>query len=243
MKKHLPSIFCYEDVKDLFPSKTAFKFYVFRNYKKEKLLKIKNGLYVTKQSKLNGQPYDKYQIASHLFSNSFISSYEALIYYNFFNNDLGQTFTYYSRNRVNPLRFDGITYISKKAISTSQVAFLSDKNIRIVSLERAIVDFVDNYNKIDYPDIAIYQIIDALKKCKDINSAKIIEMLKLHNTKFLYKKIGYLFEKSSKNKEVINFCQKYVGETIYYFVSSKEKAVYCPRWKLMVDDDSIRVIE
>ena len=251
MKTNLPSIFRYEDVKDMFPSKTAFNFYVIRNVKNDKLIRVKNGLFIKKEFNSKGLIVDKNQIASHLFEDSFFTSIEALRFYfeqfnyrNIFDRKDETKFYYFSQKRARPLEFKGTTYVWKKAITTLQVNFGVFNGVNIASLERAIVDFIDNYDKDEFEDIPIWEISDALKACKnDIDPNKIIEMLKHYDKNFLYQKIGYLFERSGLSQDVIDLCKQHIGQKVYYFVSKRSTAVYCSDWKLITDDYKDKIME
>jgi predicted transcriptional regulator of viral defense system len=104
---------------------------------------------------------------------------------------------------------------------------------RVVSLERAIVDSIDN------PGYAggLEEIENALDACRDLHLEKVIKMLEYYDKSYLYQKVGYLFEKHFGNRVPESFyqlCLSNSGNKIYCFESKVGFAKLVLKWKLMV---------
>lgn len=86
-----------------------------------------------------------------------------------------------------------VTYCSKKSGCDLEILNrIREKGVRVVSLERAIVD------SIDCPSLAgsLEEIEYALDSCRKLKIDKTTMLLEHYDKTFLYQKAGYLFEKT-----------------------------------------------
>ena len=86
-----------------------------------------------------------------------------------------------------------MTYCSKKSGCDLEILNrIREKGVRVVSLERAIVD------SIDCPSLAgsLEEIEYALDSCRKLKIDKTTMLLEHYDKTFLYQKAGYLFEKT-----------------------------------------------
>ena len=86
-----------------------------------------------------------------------------------------------------------VTYCSKKSGCDLEILNrIREEDVRVVSLERAIVDSTD------CPSLAgsLEEIEYALDSCRKLKIDKAIMLLEHYDKTFLYQKVGYLFEKT-----------------------------------------------
>lgn len=86
-----------------------------------------------------------------------------------------------------------VTYCSKKSGCDLEILNrIREKGVRVVSLERAIVD------SIDCPSLAgsLEEIEYALDSCRKLKIDKTTMLLEHYDKTFFYQKAGYLFEKT-----------------------------------------------
>ena len=112
---------------------------------------------------------------------------------------------------------------------------MKEEGIRVVSLERAIID------SIDYLSLAggLEEIEYALDNCPKLNLKDVLLLLKTYNKNLLYQKVGYLFEKHFGNdipKEFYNECFKHSGNTVVYLECNPGEGKLNTRWKLMIKE-------
>ncbi len=105
--------------------------------------------------------------------------------------------------------------------------------MRVVSLERAIVDSIDN------PKYAggLEELEEAINCCRNLDINKVIKMLEYYDKAFLYQKVGYLFEKYFGSRVPDSFyqlCLSRAGNKIQYFEAKVGFAKLVLKWKLMV---------
>ena len=176
----------------------------------------------------------KFQIASHLFNDAYFSYHEALEYYGLATQSFVSHFTYLTHVYVNDVDFEENIYSSKKSTCNLEILdHMKQNGVRVVSLERAIVDSIDS------PGYAggLEEIENALDACRKLNINKVIQMLAYYDKSFLYQKVGYLFEKHFGDKIPESFyqlCLSKSGNKIQYFEANVGFAKLILKWKLMV---------
>ena len=230
----MPIIFSYKDVKDLYPSRNGFNSFLKRSLKNGKIKQIKKGLYALVDPSTGGIYASRFQIASHLFDDAYFSYHEALEYYGLATQVFVSRFTYLTHVYVRDMDFEDVIYQSKKSDCDLEILNqMAEEDTRVVSLERAIVDSIDN------PGYAggLEEVENALAACRDLYIDKVIKMLEYYDKAFLYQKVGYLFEKYFGNRVPESFyelCLSRSGNKIQYFEAKVGYAKLVLKWKLMV---------
>ena len=232
--KILPMLFTYNDVKEMYPNRDSFNSFLRRSIKSESIKQVKKGLYAVVDPTTGAIYASKFQIASRLFDDAYFSYHEALEYYGLATQSFVSHFTYLTHVFVRDIDFEENIYSSKKSTCDLEIIDRMKQNgIRVVSLERAIVDSIDN------PSYAggLEEIENALDACRELNLNKIIQMLAYYGKSFLYQKVGYLFEKHFGDKIPESFyelCLSKAGNKIQYFEANVGFAKLVLKWKLMV---------
>ena len=232
--KIIPELFTYEDVKELYPNIKNFYAFVNRATKRGEIKKIKKGLYALVDRSTGGIYVSRFQIASRFFIDSYFSYHEALEYYGLATQVFVSHFTYLTHVYVNDLEFEGVVYSSKKSVCDLEIIdHMKENGIRVVSLERAIIDSIDNPGDAG----GLEEIENALDACRDLHLEKVIKLLEYYDKAYLYQKVGYLFEKHFGNRipeSFYQFCLSKSGNKIYYFESKVGFSKLVLKWKLMV---------
>lgn len=232
--KVIPMLFTYDDMKEMYPNRDSFNSFLRRSLKSGNIKQIKKGLYALVDPSTGMIYVSRFQIASRLFNDSYVSYHEALEYYGLATQVFVSRFTYLTHVYVNDVEFEGVDYVSKKdKCSLEIIDHMKEDGTRVVSLERAIVDSIDN------PGYAggLEEIENALDACRDLCLEKVIMMLEYYDKAYLYQKVGYLFEKHFGNKVPDSFyqlCLSRSGNKIQYFESKVGYAKLVSKWKLMV---------
>ena len=232
--KTLPIIFKYEDIKEFYPNVTAFYAFVDRASKRGELKQIKRGIYALVNPSTGNIFATKFQIASHLFDDAYFSYHEALEYYGLANQCFVSYFTYLTHVYVDDVVFEDVIYHSKKSGYDLEILNrIKEEDIRVVSLERAIVDSIDS------PSLAggLEEIEYALSYCRRLKIDKIEMLLKHYDKSFLYQKVGYLFEKHFGEEIPESFyklCLSKIGNKINYFEAKVGHSKLILKWRLMV---------
>lgn len=235
--KIIPQLFSFNDLKDKYKTPSYFSSFVYRAIKKGEIKQIKKGLYAMINPTTNLIFASKFQIACRLFKDAYLSYHEALEYYGLANQSFVSICNFLTKSHSRDLIFEGVTYKSKKSKHDICIRNrMEEEGIRVVTLERAIIDSIDcislsgGFEEVEY----------ALSNINILNWNDILSILRFYNKKYLYQKVGYLFETHFGNnvpKEFYCECLNHIGNTIIYFESNKGKSMFNSRWKLMVKEE------
>lgn len=235
--KTLPILFSYDDVKALYPNTNGFYSFLKRAIKSGRIKQVKKGLYALVDPSTGGVFANKFQIASRLFDDSYFSYHDALEYYGLATQSFVSQFTYLTHVRVNPVDFDDITYYSKISVCNLEIIdHVKENGVRVVSLERAIIDSIDNYHLGGGLD----EVEMAIQASQKLNIEKIIMLLEFYNKAFLYQKVGYLFEKYYGEKIPKSFyelCLSKIGTKRMYLDCTPGRTKLISKWNLIVKND------
>ena len=209
-------LFTYEDLKDEYSNKNSFNVFIFRLMKKGKVKLVKRGLYALVDPSTENIYASKFQIGCALARDAYFSYHEALEYYGLANQSFVSSFTYISKTFYHDVDFEEVTYSCKKSNDDSFVLDkMKEEGIRVVTLERAIVDSIDNITLAG----GLEEIENALDDTPKLNFEDIKHLLKKKDKAILYIKVGYLFEKHLGNNVPSSFlklCLSKVSKHINY---------------------------
>ncbi len=232
MKRNIPYIFNKKELLDEFKSEKQLNNWLNNRIKSNDIKKVRNGLYVA----LDNQGYtisSKYEIASKISSDSFVGFHSALEYYGVANQVTNEVIVC-STKRFRNFEFEDIEYVSKVDKHTFDVVYLKSAGIRISSLERTIIDCIDNVNFAG----GIEEILNALDQIKVLDEFKLINVLDMYNEVLLYQKVGYILEQFKEelnlSDDFFKHCQSKLTNQIKYFLNDDYKNIgYNQKWKLM----------
>jgi predicted transcriptional regulator of viral defense system len=163
----------------------ATKKYLAEMVKAGYVKKIRNNLYTCYDFALNSDCANRFQIASSINENSYISYHSAFELYGFY----GQTFyeiQVSSRKRFSPFEYDGYSYECFPNHIDIQIDTI--QGAKVTSIERTIVDSINMLGKV--------MDIEELVKCIDlihlVNEIKLLGVLETYHKEILYRKVGYI---------------------------------------------------
>ena len=232
--KAVPILFKHEDLIEVFPKAESFYVFICREIKKGHIKQIKNGLYALVDPSTRHIFANKFQIACQLFDDSYFSYHEALEYYGLANQSFVSRFTYVRAVTSRNVSFEDVIFSSKVNKCELQIINrMKEEDIRVVSLERALVDSMES------PSLAggLEEIEYALSSYRFLKIENVIQMLEYYDKAYLYQKAGYLFEKYYGDifpESFFNYCLSKIGKKVHYFESKVGSAVLISKWRLMV---------
>lgn len=236
MLEYIPYCFSKKDIINNFKDNTQFDNWLRTKIKNGVIKKVHNGLYVTTDSMKNINS-SKYEIACKISDSAFLCYHSALEYYGLANQVFNELIVG-SITRFNQFDFEGITYSCKHTKNQNQINNLISEKIKVTSLERTLIDCIDNI------DLAggIEEVLNALENVKKLNENKLLDILSNYNKVILYQKTGYIFEQYNDNlklsNEFFNELQKKLTNQVKYFLNDEfDKVEYILKWKLIAPKD------
>lgn len=236
MPNIIPYCFTKNDILKEFDNVQQYNNWIYSRLKKGTIKQVRKGLYVSVDT-MGNIFSTKFEIASHISETTFIAYHSALEYYGLANQVFNDMIIG-SISRFNPFEFDGVGYLCKVIKNYEQVNFIPCENIRIASLERTIVDCIDNIALAG----GIEEVLNALEQVKVLDENKILNILKSYNNVLLYQKVGFILEQYqnqlSLSNEFFNECKKHLTNQIKYFLQDEYKYIeFNSTWKLMAPKD------
>lgn len=232
MAKNLPYLFAKKDVIDQFADDKQFENHMASMVRSEKVVKIRNGLYA--QIDNLGVPLTtKFEIASKINDDSFVSHHSALEYYGVAN-QVFNTLTVGSKRKFNDFSFDDVDYTRQAVKDYTQVIYIVTAGVRVATLERAVVDCIDN---IDLGG-GIDELLNALEQIRVLDENRLAEILQAYNKVILYQKVGFILEQY-KDKYMLSDkffadCKSRLTNQIKYFLNDEYSDIaYNSDWQLM----------
>lgn len=232
MAKNFPYLFAKKDVIDQFADDKQFENHMASMVRSGKVVKIRNGLYA--QIDNLGVPLTtKFEIASKINDESFVSHHSALEYYGVAN-QVFNTLTVGSKRKFNDFSFDDVDYTRQAVKEYTQVIYIVTAGVRIATLERAVVDCIDN---IDLGG-GIDELLNAMEQIRVLDENRLAEILQAYNKVILYQKVGFILEQY-KDKYMFSDkffadCKSRLTNQIKYFLNDEYSDIaYNSDWQLM----------
>lgn len=206
--------------------------------KKKYVVRIRKGLYTCIDLTTGDVIANKYQIATAINDESYVSHHTAFEFHGMAN-QVYNTVYVSSRKRFNTFEFMGITYkyISSK-FTDGVIQVKNVEGIRVTDVERTFVDSVNLVSKVG----GIEELINITKTIEALDENKLLYYMELYNKKVLFQKVGYFLDNyyngQKLNIELFETCQLKSGNSVRYLVQGRE-GEFQSKWNLIVPEEFI----
>ncbi len=232
MIKFIPYTFTKKEVIGNFKDNKQYENWIAGQVRAKKIVKVRNGLYV--HVDVSGYPITtKFEIATKIADDAFVCYHSALEFFGVAN-QVFNTVTVGSKRRFNNFSFDDIDYVRKPAKHDVQIMNIVTAGVRVTSLERTIVDCIDNIDE----GGGIDELLNALDQIRVLDENKLLETLKAYDLIFLYQKVGYVLEhfkdKFMLTETFFEECKSHLTNQIKYFLQDEYKDIeFNNTWRLI----------
>ena len=230
----IPKLITKKEVIDKFENEKQYSNWIALKLKSKTYKKVRSNLYALIDPSTNDIYSTKFEIASKISDSSFVCYHSSLEYYGIANQVFSNVLVG-SLTKFNSFVFNDNEFICKHVKDIKFVNNIVNEGIRVSSLEKTIIDCVDNI------DLAggIEEVLNALEQIKYVNENKLLEILKDINKMFLYQKIGFLFELYNNqldlSKEFFAECKSHTSKKVNYFMQYEFKDTELnEKWNLIV---------
>lgn len=200
-------------------------------YKRNKIKKIKNGLY-TMTNPINDSVYvNKYEIGTAMFSKAYIGYHTALEYYGL-NNQMSREVQVMVEKPEREVEFENVKYKFYIGDGKSVIEKENYAKIYITSLEKTIFDCVNN---IKYAG-GLEELYKAVECIKYIDENKLLKILEYYNNDKVYQKIGWLFYVANKNvlsNKFYQICKSKVKVMVDLRENKKNSSKFFKEWNII----------
>lgn len=228
--------FSLKDANKIIGNISATKKYLSEMIKSGYANKIRKDLYTCFDVALNEDCANKFQIASSINQNSYISYHSAFEFYGFYN-QLYYTIQVSSNKRFTPFEYNDYSYECYLNDISIQIDVI--QGVKVTSIERTIIDSINILGKV--------MDIEELIKCLDliglVKENKLLEILDAYNKEILYRKAGYILsfykDEFKLSDSFFNICLlKGITSNRGFLVNNdKDNLVFDSKWGLYVYRD------
>lgn len=192
--------------------------------------RVRRDLYVV-ISLETGQPIpNRFQIASSVAEDAYVSNHSAFEYYGYANQVFYEVYIATAK-RIRPFSYDGIDYCHVKHRGTEGVVEM-ENGIRVTSLERTVIDSIADFEKIG----GLEELLRCMMLIPSLSPDHLLSSLALYHCGKLYQKAGYILEMFQNDfglpDTFFEECEKHLPESKTYFSSQKDGFVFHKRWQL-----------
>jgi len=230
--------FSFEDAEKMCGSSSSAKS-MLREYKnKGYVANVKRNLYVVLDLGTHEPTANKFEIASHITKNSYITHHSAFEYYGYSNQVYYEV--YVSGTRFHTFEFGDITY--RYIYSPNDFGVVSPSAlIKTTDKEKTLLAGIKDFEKIGG--------LEELLKCIDsipyIDQEKTLTYLRKYNSHFLFQKTGYILwhfkDNLSLDDSFFDVCKNHVSKNKYYLSKevrlNPQKALLNKEWNLIVPNN------
>ncbi len=233
--KELPNYntFSLNNARDIIGNLPATKKYLSKMVKSGYVNKIRKNLYTCYDFALNQDCANKFQIASNINQNSYISYHSAFEFYGFYN-QMFYEIQVSSDKRFSPFEYDGYSY--KCHLNDINVQIETIQGVRVTTIERTIVDSINMLGKV----MDIEELIKCLDLVHLVDEKKILEVLDSYGKEVLYRKVGYILsfykEDFKLSESFFDVCllKGDISNRGFIVNSERDNLVFDSKWGLYV---------
>ncbi len=225
--------FSLSDASKIIGNLSATKKYLSKMVKSGYVNKVRKDLYTCYDVALNQDCANRFQIASSINQNSYISYHSAFEFYGFYN-QMFNAIQVSSNKRFSSFEYDGYSY--EWYLSNIDIQIDLIQGVKVTSIERTIVDSINMLGKV----MDIEELIKCLDLVHLVDEKKLIEVLKAYDKEVLYRKVGYIL---SNYKDEFKLSDSFFDECLSKGVVSnrgslvhtdKDNLVFDSKWGLYV---------
>ena len=230
--KELAALRCFthSDMVRLTGSESAAQWQI-RNYlKKGYIERVRRSLYVVISMETEQPIPNRFQIASRVTKDSYISHHSAFEFYGYANQVFYDVF-FAAEKKVRPFDYDGLHYQPVLWRGSAGVVEMSD-DVRVTSLERTVIDSIADFAKIG----GLEELLRCLSLIPSLDKNKLLEALEIHGHGQLYQKAGYILEsyadELSLTDTFFSECASRISAGKTYLFDKQDDFVFHEKWLL-----------
>jgi len=231
-------IFSLSDVTTITGNESTSTSLISRWLKKNYAVRIRKDLYTCIDLTTGDIIANKYQIATAINENAFVSYRTAFELYGMANQVYNIVYVS-SNKRFNTFEFMGTTYkFIKSSFDDGVIEVKNTEGIKVTDRERTFIDSVNLVSKIG----GIEELINTTKMIDELDQGKVIRYLEIYNKKVLYQKVGYFLENyyngEQFDEKFFELCKSKSGNSVRYLVQGTEGR-FNDRWNLVIPEEYV----
>ena len=201
--------------------------------------RVRRDLYVVMSLETDQPIPNRFQIASSVAEDAYVSHHSAFEYYGYANQVFYEVYVATGK-RVRPFSYDGIDYCPVRHRGIEGVVEMGN-GVRVTSLERTVIDSIADFEKIG----GLEELLRCMLLIPSLSSDHLLSSLDLYHCGKLYQKTGYILEMFQGDFGLSDFffdeCEKHLPDSKTYFSSPKDGVGVLKRGRLFAPEN-LRVL-
>lgn len=182
-----------------------------------------------------GQPIpNRFQIASHVSEDAYVSHHSAFEYYGYANQVYYEVYVA-AEKRLRSFCYDGIDYYCIKSCGKVGVIEMANR-VRVTSIERTVIDSIADFEKIG----GLEEVLRCMLLVPSLDAGKLLETLALHGVGNLYQRAGFILENFKEELSLPDYffeeCEKHISGSRIYLATEHDGFVYQKKWRLFAPE-------
>lgn len=233
--------FTHSDMVRLTGSESAAEWQI-RNYlKKGYIERIRRDLYAVISLETDQPIPNRFQIASRIADDAYVSHHSALEFYGYANQAYYEVY-FGTKKKVRPFDYDGLYY---QTVVWRGDAGIENTNsgVRVTSLERTVVDSIADFSKIG----GLEELLRCLALIPALDEEKLLEALGIYRRGQLYQKAGYILdeyrEELSLSDAFFENCASAIPASKTYLFDKQSDFVFHEKWNLYAPKELKHILD
>lgn len=235
--KELAALRCFThgDVVRITGSESAAQWQIKNYLKKGFIERVRRDLYAVISLETEQPIPNRYQIASRIADDSFVSHHSAFEFYGYANQVFYDVY-FGSERRVRPFEYDGLDY--RQVVWRGCTGVQETKTgVRVTSLERTVIDSIADFSRIG----GLEELLRCLSLIPSLDEDKLLDALEVYGRGQLFQKAGYILE-AYKDELLLSDiffekCAVQISESKTYLFDKQKDFVFHEKWLLYAPKD------
>ena len=235
--KELAALRCFthSDMVHLTGSESAAIWNIKNYLKKGYIERVRRDLYAVISMETEQPIPNRFQVASHITDDSFVSHHSAFEFYGYANQVFYEVY-FSTAKKVRPFDYDGLHYQPVLWRGNDSITE-TNNGVRVTTLERTVIDSIADFTKIG----GLEELLRCLAIIPFLDESKLLEVLEVYGRGQLYQKAGYILEaykdELSLSDTFFSECMKHSSSSKTYLFDKQDDFVFHRKWLLYAPDD------
>ncbi len=233
--------FTHSDMAQLTGSESAAIWNIKSYLKKGYIERVRRDLYAVISMETEQPIPNRFQIASHITCDSFVSHHSSFEFYGYANQVFYEIY-FSAKKRTRPFDYDGLHYQPVLWRGNDNI-IETDNGVRVTSLERTVIDSIADFTKIG----GLEELLRCLALIPSLDASKLLEVLETYGRGQLYQKAGYILEAYkddlSLTETFFSECMKRSSSSKTYLFDKQNDFVFHQKWLLYAPAELKKVVD
>lgn len=240
--KELAALRCFThgDMVKITGSESTAQWQIKSYLKKGFIERIRRDLYAVISLETEQPIPSRYQIASRITEDSFVSHHSAFEFYGYANQVFYEVY-FGTEKRVRPFDYDGVNYqpVGRRGAFGVQE---TTTGVRVTTLERTVIDSIADFSKIG----GLEELLRCLTLIPSLEVEGLLEALDMYGREQLYQKTGYILESYQDDLSLpdtfFEKCVEKISASKTYLFEKQNDFTFHEKWRLYAPVDLKKLV-